>query len=214
MSPERTDCIVDPGASIPECQEKSADDAWLTNFFTENHLDFETQPEEVASPEQVRFVVHLPADAIYYPCSTELFEAILNRQSKPYLHARYQEVWAVVEQLVQDLITDERRRAFLTELLRIKFEHDTHDSIMLPSRLKKRLLKIFIDKSKIDTPYFPAKVQRNKRVQTLLSRTNFWQIFNWIDQQTVSAWPVSFGKMERRELNFQRWILLPYYIGP
>jgi hypothetical protein len=209
MSPELTDCIVDPGASIPECQEKSADDAWLTNFFTENHLDFETQPEEVASPEQVRFVVHLPVDVIYYPCSTELFEAILNRKSKPYLHARYQEVWAVVEQLVQDLITDERRRAFLTELLRIKFEHDTHDSIMLPSRLKKRLLKIFIDKSKIDTPYFPAKVKRNKRVQTLLSRTNFWQIFNWIDQQTVLSFEsLEDLKAEAAKLQLQRMLSL------
>jgi hypothetical protein len=56
---------------------------------------------------------------------------------------------------------------------------------VLPSRLKKRLFRIFIDKSKIDTPYFPFKVQRNKQVQALISRPNFWYMFNWIDQQTV-----------------------------
>lgn len=179
-------------ASIPKSGGDPSADAWLTNFFTENHLDFETQPDEVASPEQVRFVVHLPENAVYYPCSTELFEAILKRQSKTYLHERYQEVWRVVEQLVQDLIADESRRTFLTKLLRIKFEHDTHDNILLPSRLEKRLFKIFIDKSKIDTPYFPAKVQRNKMVNELVAGPTFWNSFNWIDQQTI----LSFESLE------------------
>jgi hypothetical protein len=27
-------------------------DAWLTNFFTENHLAYETFPDRVASPER------------------------------------------------------------------------------------------------------------------------------------------------------------------
>jgi len=179
-------------ASIPKSQEDPSANAWLTNFFTENHLDFETQPDEVASPEQVRFVVHLPENAVYYPCSTELFEAIVQRQSRAYLHDRYLEVWKVVERLVQDLIPDESRRTFLTELLRIKFEHDTHDGILLPSRLEKRLFKIFIDKSKIDTPYFPAKVQRNKMVNDLVANPNFWNSFNWIDQQTI----LSFESLE------------------
>ncbi|MDH3851082.1 MAG: damage-control phosphatase ARMT1 family protein [Deltaproteobacteria bacterium] len=179
-------------ASIPKSEEDPLADAWLTNFFTENHLDFETQPDEVASPEQVRFVVHLPENAVYYPCSTELFEAILKRQSKTYLQDRYQEVWKIVEQLVQDLIADESRRTFLTELLRIKFEHDTNDDILLPSRLEKRLFKIFIDKSKIDTPYFPAKVQRNKMVNELVAGPTFWNSFNWIDHQTI----LSFESLE------------------
>ncbi len=185
MSSQSTDYAYPTGISIPQSQADPAADAWLTNFFTENHLDFETQPDEVASPEQVRFVVHLPDDAIYYPCSAELFEAISNRQSTSYLHARYEQVWSVVERLVQDLITDEPKRTFLIRLLRMKYEHDTHDGILLPSRLKKRLIKIFIDKSKIDTPYFPVKVQRNKAVDTLISQANFWNIFNWIDQQTI-----------------------------
>ncbi|MGD8775548.1 MAG: ARMT1-like domain-containing protein [Syntrophobacterales bacterium] len=205
MSPESTNPTIAGEVSIQKYQQDPADDAWLTNFFTENHLDFETMPEEVASPEQVRFVVHLTENAIYYPCSTELFKAILNRQSKPYLHARYQEVWAAVEQLVNDLITDERRRAFLLELLRIKFEHDTHDGIMLPSRLKKRLFKIFIDKSKIDAPLFPAKVQRNERVDSLTSSPNFWNMFNWIDQQTVLSFEsLEDLKAEAAKLQLQR----------
>ena len=147
MSPQFTKSIPAAGSSIPVYREDPTADAWLTNFFTENHLDFETQPDEVASPEQVRFIVHLPDNAVYYPCSTELFEAISSRQSNSYLQGRYQEVWAVVEHLVEDIIADEQKKTFLLKLLRMKFEHDTHDCILLPSRLKKRLLKIFINKS-------------------------------------------------------------------
>ncbi len=203
------DCILAAGACIPESQENPAADAWLTNFFTENHLDFETQPDEVASPEQVRFVVHLSENAVYYPCSAELFEAISTRQSDSYLQARYQEVWAVVERLVEDVISDGLKRTFLLKLLRIKFEHDTHDGILLPSRLKKRLIKIFINKSKIDTPYFPVKVQLNKRVQTLISLPNFWHIFNWIDQHTVLSFEsLEDLKAEAAKLQLQRMFRL------
>ena len=209
MSLKPNDCILAAGASIPTSQEDPAADAWLTNFFTENHLDFETQPDEVASPEQVRFVVHLSENAVYYPCSAELFEAISTRQSDSYLQARYQEVWTVVERLVEDVISDGLKRTFLLELLRLKFEHDTHDGILLPSRLKKRLIKIFINKSKIDTPYFPAKVQTNKRVQTLIARPNLWHIFNWIDQHTVLSFEsLEDLKAEAAKLQLQRMFRL------
>ncbi len=195
--------------SIPKCQDDPINDAWLTNFFTENHLDFETQPDEVASPEQVRFVVHLPENAVYYPCSTELFEAILNRQSKSFLYEQYEKVWTVVERLVQDLIPDESRRAFLTELLRIKFEHDTHDAIILPSRLEKRLFKIFMDKSKIDAPYFPGKTQRNRMVHELITGPFFWETFNWIDQQTILSFEsLEDLKSEVAKLQLQRLLKL------
>ena len=40
-------------------------DAWLTNFFTENHLAYETFPDAVASPEQLKFIVHLDEGEIY-----------------------------------------------------------------------------------------------------------------------------------------------------
>jgi len=209
MSPETTRQPSRTGELIPKYGGNPRDDAWLTNFFTENHLDFETQPDEVASPEQVRFVVHLPKDVVYYPCSTEVFEAILNRRSKTYLHERYQKVWEVAQRLIQDLIPDKSKRTFLTKLLKIKFEHDTHDGILLPTRLEKRLFKIFIDKSKIDTPYFPAKVARNKMVYELVAGPSFWNTFNWIDQQTVLSFEsLEDLKSEAAKLQLQRLLKL------
>lgn len=57
-------------------------DAWLTNFFTENHLAFEAFPDVVASPEQLNFIVHMEGESLYYPCSDELFTAIIEKKSR------------------------------------------------------------------------------------------------------------------------------------
>jgi hypothetical protein len=126
------------------------------------------------------------------PCSSELFEAIARRDSAGYLRPRYEEVWSSVERLVRDHIRDEGKRAFLLEILRLKYAHDIHDGIMIPSRLEKRLIKIFMDKSNIDQPYFRLKVQRNQHVREILATPAFWQVFNWIDEQTV----LSFDSLE------------------
>ena len=173
-------------------QEGPEGEAWITNFFQENHLDFETRPDKVASPEQMRFIVHLPEHAVYYPCSSELFEAIARRESAAYLRPRYEEIWSLVERLVLDHISDEGKRAFLLGLLRLKYAHDTHDGIMIPSRLEKRLFKIFMDKSNIDQPYFRVKVKRNQHVLETMASPPFWKVFNWIDEQTV----LSFDSLE------------------
>jgi hypothetical protein len=195
--------------SIPVHQDDPAADAWLTNFFTENHLDFETRPDKVASPEQVRFMVHLPENALYYPISAELFEAIARRQAKVYLQPRYQEVWSLVERVVRDHISDKRKRAFLIELLRLKYEHDIHDAIIIPSRLKKRLFGIFIDKSKVDMPYFQVKAQMNRKVRELLSAPAFWHVFNWIDEQTILSFEsLEDLKGEAARLQLQRLLKL------
>jgi uncharacterized protein with ATP-grasp and redox domains len=94
-------------------------------------------------------------------------------------------------------------------LLRIKFEHDTHDGILLPTRLEKRLFKIFIDKSKIDTPYFPAKAERNRMVDQLVAGPTFWNTFNWIDQQTVLSFEsLEDLKSEAAKLQLQRLLKL------
>jgi uncharacterized protein with ATP-grasp and redox domains len=178
--------------SYPSREAGAAAEAWITNLFHENHLDFETAPDKVASPEQVRFIVQLPEKALYYPCSSEVFEAIAKRQSAEYLRSRYEEIWALVERLVIEHISDEGKRAFLLEILRLKYLHDTHDGIMIPSRLKKRLFKIFMDKSNIEHPYFRVKVQHNQKIRELLAGQVFWRIFNWIDEHTV----LSFDSLE------------------
>jgi hypothetical protein len=63
----------------------------------------------------------------------------------------------------------------------MKFQHETRDGIMIPSRLEKRLLKIYIDRTQIEDPYLEKKSQRNLQVSEILSSREFLTALDVID---------------------------------
>jgi len=143
-------------------------DAWLTNFFTENHLEYDAFPDMVASPEQLNFIVHMDSDNFYYPCSDTLFEAIIERKADKVLKTVYTEIWNRLEKFVHDVIEKEYERRYLLSLLFIKYQHETASNVMLPARLEKRLLGIFRTISEISRPMAKEFEQENRRVADLL----------------------------------------------
>ena len=138
-------------------------DAWYTVFFIENHMDYFAYPENVATPDQVRFMVYTENEERYYPCSDRMFNAIMNRNQSDFLQSKYAEVQDRVLKLIHRLIDDPWERDYLDALIRIKFEHETRDEIMIPSRVEKRMIKIFLDRTQIQDPYFCEKGMRNLR---------------------------------------------------
>ena len=79
-------------------------DAWLTNFYTENHLAYEAFPEDVASPEQLNFIVHMAGEQLYYPCSDDLFAAIIEKRADTMLTSAYLKIWNRLERLVREVV--------------------------------------------------------------------------------------------------------------
>ena len=120
-------------------------DAWYTAFFIENHLDHFSHPEHAAAPEQVRFMVYTEEDERYYPCSDQMFAAIINRNASHRLQEHYHSVLEKMLALIQNQIEDKLERSYLESLIRIKHHHETRDEIMIPSRLEKRLMTIFFE---------------------------------------------------------------------
>ncbi len=153
-------------------------EAWIANFFTENHLAYEALPEEVASPEQLKFIVYTEDESFYYPCSDKIFNSIINKENSDFLILSYMRVWEKVEPLVQQLIEDDFKKKFLYSLLEIKFRHETASLVMLPSRVEKRLLQIFVRVSEIDRPLSHEKEQKNKRIHELLKSADFQDALN------------------------------------
>lgn len=153
-------------------------DAWLTNFFTENHLAHETFPDAVASPEQLKFIVHLEEGDIYYPCSDKLFAAIIEKRADTMLTSAYIGIWTRLEKLVSEVVTDSYNQRYLLSLLTIKYNHETSHKVQLPGRIEKRLLGIFTTISEIDRPLAIEREQENKRVAAFLKSANFEQCFN------------------------------------
>ncbi|UKL13253.1 ARMT1-like domain-containing protein [Dissulfurimicrobium hydrothermale] len=153
-------------------------DAWIANFFTENHLAYEAFPHKVASPEQLKFVVFLDKQPYYYPCTQELFEKIVDKKGAETLALEYLKVWERLEPLVTSVIESPYRRDFLLSLLKIKFRHETASYVLLPSRLEKRLLQIFTRVSEIDRPLSKMKEAQNSRMAAILRSEAFHEALN------------------------------------
>lgn len=173
-------------------------DALYTTFFLENHLDHYAYPDHVATPEQVRFMVFSEDNERYYPCSDEMFWAIMSRSSPGRLKAKYKNAVTKVLDLVEVQIDDPREKAYLKALIEIKFDHETRDGIMIPSRLEKRLLKIYMNRTQIEDPFLCQKAQRNARAARCLASNALKEALDRVDDAVLLSSPVSLEQIKER----------------
>jgi len=162
-------------------------DAWLTNFYTENHLAYEAFPDYVASPEQLNFIVHMDGEQLYYPCSDEMFAAIVEKRADTLLTSAYMKIWNRIERLVREVVKDAFKQKYLLSLLSIKFQHETSSKVLLPARLEKRLLSIFNTISEISRPLAACKELENRRAAAFLERADFQKAFNSLTGLEINA---------------------------
>jgi hypothetical protein len=175
---------------IPYTEGKNPEkDAWYTAFFIENHLDHNSYPDQVATPEQVRFMVYTKEDERFYPCSDKMFSSIINRNNPDFIQERYNIVLDRILKVIDEQIEEPDENNFLKSLVRIKFMHETRDHIMLPSRLEKRLLRIFINHAHIPDPYLCEKISRNLQTGNALKSEAFKKALNRIDTSYLAEPP-------------------------
>ena len=171
LKPEEVKAIYEPGNS-PE------KDAWYNAFFIENHLDYFTYPDHASTPEQIRFMVYADDDQRYYPCSDRMFEAIISKNKSAFLQKKYNEVFQNILSLIDSQIEDSWEKEFLESLIIIKFKHETQDEIMIPSRVEKRLMGMFLRRTQIEDPFMCEKELRNIRAKNVLSTPAFSKALN------------------------------------
>ncbi len=189
-------------AKRPRLPKKSPEtDAWFTAFFIENHLDHYTYPDHVSTPEQIRFIVFTEEDERYYPCSDRMFEAIMNRNQSEFLQKKYHEILRKILKLIDSQIENKSERAYLESLIKIKYQHETRDEIMIPSRLEKRLLGIFLNRTQIEDPYICEKALRNSRANEALSSDALINAMNHGDIDDLKNAPSTLSGI-RKILNY------------
>lgn len=179
-----------PSASFYRPGRNPETDALFTAFLIENHLDHITHPDHAATPEQIRFMIYLEEDERYYPCSDRMLKTILEKKESPYFAYRYQEVYSRIIDLIHEQIVDPEQKKFLEALITIKFKHETRDKILLPSRLEKRLIRIFMNRTQIKDPFHAEKSARNQRCLKVLNTGVFKKALNRLDdfhQKTPST---------------------------
>ena len=134
-------------------------------------------------------MVYTEEDERFYPCSDRMFESIMNRNNPGFVQAKYDAVLERILNVIDEQIEEPNENNFLKSLVRIKFMHETRDHIMLPSRLEKRLLRIFINHSHIPDPYLCEKVSRNVQTITSLKSEAFKKALNQIDTSYLTKPP-------------------------
>jgi hypothetical protein len=187
----------DPQYPYKSGQDPSTD-AWYTAFFIENHLDYHAYPDRVATPEQVRFMVYTEENERYYPCSDRMFGTIMRREKVQFLQEKYEEVLHRVLGLIDRQIEDDWDKTFLKSLIRTKYQHETRDGIMIPSRLEKRLLKIYMDRTQIEDPFLGEKAQRNAQAFRALNSEAFQKALNRVDDPVLLSSPISLDEIKER----------------
>ncbi|MEJ2156931.1 MAG: ARMT1-like domain-containing protein [Desulfobacteraceae bacterium] len=185
-------------------------DAWLTSFFIENHLDYYTYPEHAATDEQVRFMVYTESGKRFYPCSDEMFEAIISRKKSAYLQKRYNNVLNSVLALIDQQIEDPYEKIYLDSLMVNKHKHETRDEIMIPSRVEKRLMSIYLKRTQIDDPFLGEKRQRNKRAADILISDAFHAALNHVDTAQLEKPPTQLTDIKSliARVEFERYLCL------
>ncbi len=162
-------------------------DAWCTAFFIENHLDHLSHPNLAASPEQVRFMVYTENGHRYYPCSDRMFSAIMDRTQSAFLQRNYSAVLQRILALVDSQIEDPAEKGFLEALIIIKYKHETHDEIIIPSRVEKRLMSIFIRRTQIEDPFRQEKTRRNRHAAAVLASDGFRAALDRVDSGEIAG---------------------------
>jgi len=185
-------------------------DAWFTVFFLENHIDPFAYPTKVGSVEQIEFMVCANDNERYYPCSDQMFEAIMARDNGRYLNQSYKTVLEKILHMVDEFIDDEYENQFLKSLIKIKYDHEISKGIIIPSRLEKRLYKIFLSRTYIENPYSDVKKAYNKNAKKFLSSETFKKALHDIEDTFGAIHEASLHELRGkiREVEFLRLLTL------
>ncbi len=185
-------------------------DAWFTSFFIENHLDHFSNPEKAAAEEQVRFMVYTEPNERYYPCSDKMFDAIIHRKNSAHIQKAYNQVLQRLLALIDRQIEDAWEKTYLESLIINKYQHETRDEIMIPSRLEKRLMRIYLNRTHIEDPYMFEKAQRNANAQALLDSPALKKALNHVTDAALKNPPKTLDdiKSQIASLEFQRLLCL------
>jgi uncharacterized protein with ATP-grasp and redox domains len=171
-------------------------DAWLTSFFIENHLDFFTYPAQAATDEQVRFMVYVPSGERYYPCSDRMFEAIISRKQSAFIQKHYNKALQKILDLIEKQIEEPYEKDYLESLIINKYKLETRDEIIIPSRLEKRLMSIYLKRTLIGDPFLTEKTERNKRALAVLATKAFGEAINHVEKAELDNPPETLSEIK------------------
>jgi len=178
-------------------------DALLLHFMTENSLEHSIDPEN-ATPEQIRFIVALDEDSFYAPCGDWMLHFLLKGRLGDDLRREYTDQWRLLVRTVRGAIQKGPMRQRILNLCRYKFRTTLSAPILIPSRLLKRMLTIFLALSDIPDPFREKKREMNRRALAFLKSAFFNRLVNVCPEDLLGCASISELRFELDLLEMTR----------
>lgn len=145
-------------------------DAWLYSMLMDNNLAYRMNPDIIASPEQLAFMVQLDDEQVYLPCSDATF-AMLSVDGRPEkLQAQYNRAWRIIMRLIRSMVRDRTERARILHFCRYRFLQYVAQGTLIPSRLVKRMTDLVLAQSfSLGDPWRERRRASTLRQQEMLA---------------------------------------------
>ena len=162
-------------------------DAWLLYFMTENNLEHLISPDKNASLDQLRFLVELEEGQFFAPCTDWMLDNLLHSEMTSDLRNEYRATWRRFIGVVRHAPLDTYLRRKIIALCRHKFQDTLRYPFVIPSRLLKWLLTIFLSQSALQDPYQERKKSFNLRVRNFMHTPLFKRFISACPSSTLGC---------------------------
>ncbi|MDD4701094.1 MAG: hypothetical protein PHI96_02625 [Desulfovibrio sp.] len=170
-------------------------DAWLYSMLMDNNLAYRMNPDLIASPEQMAFMVHLGPDQIYLPCSDATFSMLCAQNPSVELRNQYNRSWRIIMRLVRSFVPDKATRRRILQFCRYRFSQYVRQHTLIPSRLVKRMTGLVLAQGHmLDDPWEELRRKSTAQQRNVLSMP---EIFENLEALPKGPAPTSISRARR-----------------
>lgn len=174
-------------------------DAWLYGLLIDNNLAYRMNPDIIASPEQLDFIVQRrQKEQIYLPCSDATFALLCEGGAG--LRAQQGRVWRVVMRLVREVAPSRALRQRLIAFCRNRFRHYLRQDTLLPTRLMKRMTNLVLAQGEWGDLWRDRRRAANARQNALLESPDVRRRLDAMPERLPADMPSARREMRLREL--------------
>lgn len=183
-------------------------DAWFLNFMIENNIEHLINPKVNASAEQLRFMVDIEENQVFAPCTDWMFDNLLKTKMTRELKKEYIDTWKRVVILIHSFSGEVFIRKKVLSLCRHLFQKALHSPFMIPSRLLKRMLDIFLSQNALQDPYQSRKSDFNRRALEFMNSPVFFRFISSCPDTTMGCVRIQDLRWELDLLELRRYFCL------
>ncbi|WP_051564663.1 ARMT1-like domain-containing protein [Desulfovermiculus halophilus] len=183
-------------------------DAWLLHFMTKNNLEHLIAPDKNASLDQLRFLVDMQEGQFFAPCTDWMLDNLLKSEMTAELRNEYRATWRRLVLLIRHIPLDPYLRRKIVALCRYKFQNTLRYPFVIPSRLMKWLLTIFLSQSALQDPYQERKKTFNARAHKFMHTALFKRFISACPSSTMGCKRIQDLRWQLDILEFKRLFCL------